>query len=355
MIYDIVVIGGGPAGSVFSRFIESKYKVLLLDRRDYEDENNKVIKCCGGLLAHEAQAALSGLGYSLSKDVLVSPQVFNVQVIDYDNNLRKKYYKNYLNFDREKFDSFLLSQRAPHVELVKGALVIDYSEDENGIYTVVYRMGMDIKKVKTKMVISAEGANSLIRKNIDRNAVNDYIAIQRVYKMKEDFSYHMAIFDKNINNYYSWMVPKGEELILGTIMKKGKDCWDRFHKLEQRVKSEGINLDDIIRDEGTFIKVPKWNEYLMGKDRIALIGEAAGLISSSSSEGISYALISGYYLADSINKKGLKHGLADYSKRTGSMRMKLNLKVLKGKLMYNPFIRKFIIMSGIFSNKDYIK
>lgn len=93
----------------------------------------------------------------------------------------------------------------------------------------------------------------------------------------------------------------------------------------------------------------------MGKDRIALIGEAAGLISSSSSEGISYALISGYYLADSINKKGLKNGLTDYYKRTGSMRTKLNLKVLKGKLMYNPFIRKFIIMSGIFSNKDYIK
>ena len=53
MIYDIVVIGGGPAGSVFSKFINNKYKVLLLDRRDYEDENNKIIKCCGGLLAHD--------------------------------------------------------------------------------------------------------------------------------------------------------------------------------------------------------------------------------------------------------------------------------------------------------------
>ena len=269
--------------------------------------------------------------------------------------MHKKYYKNYLNFDREKFDSFLLSQRAAHVELIKGALFIDYSEDENGIYTVIYRMGTDIKKVKTKMIISAEGANSLVRKNIDRDSKNNYIAIQRVYKMKEDFSYHMAIFDKNINNYYSWMVPKGDELILGTILKKGKNSWDKFYKLEQRVKSEGIDLNDVIRDEGTFIKVPKWNEYFMGKDRIALIGEAAGLISSSSSEGISYALISGYYLADSINKKGIKNGIIDYQKRTGSMRMKLNLKVLKGKLMYNSFIRKFIIMSGVFSNKDYIR
>ena len=355
MIYDIVVIGGGPAGSVFSKFINSKYKVLLLDRRDYEDENNKIIKCCGGLLAHEAQAALSGLGYSLSKDILVSPQVFNVQVIDYDNNLKKKYYKNYLNFDREKFDNYLLSQKASHVELIKGALFIDYSEDENGIYTVIYRIGTDIKKVKTKMIVSAEGANSLIRKNLDSKSKNDCIAIQRVYKMKKDFSYHMAIFDKNINNYYSWLVPKGNELILGTILKKGKGSWDKFHQLEERVKSEGIDINDIIRDEGTFIRVPKWNEYFMAKDRIALIGEAAGLISASSSEGISYALISGYYLADSINKKGIKSGIIDYCKRTESIRMKLNLKILKGKLMYNSFIRKFIIMSGVFSNKDYIK
>ena len=354
-MYDIVVIGGGPAGSVFSKFIDKKYKVLLLDRRDYENSKNKIIKCCGGLLAHEAQAALSGLGYSLSKDILVSPQVFNVKVIDYDNNLKKKYYKNYLNFDREKFDNYLLSQRSSHVELLKGALFIDYSEEEDGNYTVVYRVGMNIKKIKTKMIVSAEGANSLVRKNLDKESKNDYIAIQRVYRMKKDFSYHMAIFDKNINNYYSWLVPKENEIILGTILKKGKDSWKKFYKLEQRVKSEGIDLDDIIRDEGCFIKVPKWNEYFMGKEKIALIGEAAGFISSSSSEGISYALISGYYLADSINKKGMKNGLIEYSKKTSGIRKKLNLKVLKGKLMYNSFIRKFIIMSGVFSNKDYIR
>ena len=47
MIYDIVVIGGGPAGSVFSKFINSKYKVLLLDRRDYEDENNMLWRTFG--------------------------------------------------------------------------------------------------------------------------------------------------------------------------------------------------------------------------------------------------------------------------------------------------------------------
>lgn len=355
MIYDIVVVGAGPAGSVFSRFIDKKYKVLLLDRRDFDNPDNKVIKCCGGLLAHEAQAALSGMGYSLPKDILVSPQVFNVQVIDYDNNLRKKYYKNYINFDREKFDAYLLSKISSHIQLIKNSLFIDYSVDEDGIYTVVYRVKDKIFKVKTKILVSAEGANSLVRKSLDKSFKNEYIAIQRIYKMKEEYSYHMAVFDKKINNYYSWVIPKEDKIILGTILKKGKDCWNRFHYFEEKIKGEGINLSEKLSDEGTFIQVPGYNEYFTGKDNTALIGEAAGLISASSSEGISYAIISGFYLADLINKKGLKNGLNAYYSKTKGIQRKLNLKVLKARIMYSSFLRKFIIRSGIFSNKEYIR
>jgi len=56
-VYDIVIIGAGPAGSNFARLISDKYKVLLVDKRDMGNGNpkNKKGKCCGGLLAPDAQ------------------------------------------------------------------------------------------------------------------------------------------------------------------------------------------------------------------------------------------------------------------------------------------------------------
>ncbi len=56
-MYDIVIVGSGPAGSNLARLIGDKYKVLLIDKRDLENENpkNHTNKCCGGLLAPDAQ------------------------------------------------------------------------------------------------------------------------------------------------------------------------------------------------------------------------------------------------------------------------------------------------------------
>ncbi len=33
-MYDIAIIGAGPAGATFARLIGTKYKVLLLDKRE---------------------------------------------------------------------------------------------------------------------------------------------------------------------------------------------------------------------------------------------------------------------------------------------------------------------------------
>ena len=78
MIYDIIVIGAGPAGSTFAReTAKSKKKILVIDN---ENINNK--KPCGGLLAPDAQKELAHYDLVLPSSVLVSPQIFSVKTID---------------------------------------------------------------------------------------------------------------------------------------------------------------------------------------------------------------------------------------------------------------------------------
>ncbi len=62
-MYDIVIVGSGPAGSTLARLIHNKYKVLIIDKRDLKNENsnNSLNKCCGGLLSPDAQKMIARL------------------------------------------------------------------------------------------------------------------------------------------------------------------------------------------------------------------------------------------------------------------------------------------------------
>ena len=80
MMYDVAVIGGGPAAATFARRYLSKCPAASLLLLDGQRELNK--KPCGGLLAPDSQKALAHFDLTLPKEVLVDPQIFTVQTID---------------------------------------------------------------------------------------------------------------------------------------------------------------------------------------------------------------------------------------------------------------------------------
>ena len=89
-------------------------------------------------------------------------------------------------------------------------------------------------------------------------------------------------------------------------------------------------------------------DFCTGADGAFLIGEAAGFISPSSLEGISYAMES----ADMLSSALLSHNPAsEYRRKTLKLRIKLGLKVLKCPFMYHPFLRRLVMKSGIQSIK----
>ena len=107
MIYDIAVVGGGPAAATFAR----RYLILCpgasLLLIDGQNEQHK--KPCGGLLAPDSQKALAHFDLTLPKEVLVDPQIFTVQTIDLCSRQVRYYQRYYLNMDRYAFDRWLLS------------------------------------------------------------------------------------------------------------------------------------------------------------------------------------------------------------------------------------------------------
>jgi 2-polyprenyl-6-methoxyphenol hydroxylase-like FAD-dependent oxidoreductase len=66
-MYDVAVIGAGPAGTTLARLIGRQYRVLLVEKRPLDGPAKPLLgKCCGGLLAPDAQGMLSRVVFNPS-------------------------------------------------------------------------------------------------------------------------------------------------------------------------------------------------------------------------------------------------------------------------------------------------
>ena len=119
-LFDIIIIGLGPAGATLARLLDKRYSVAVIDKKQTKEKGFR--KPCGGLLATDAQKALSRFDLTLPKHVLVDPQIFAVRTIDLDGGNTQHYQRFYINLDRHKFDLWLKSLIPDHVEIFEDAI-----------------------------------------------------------------------------------------------------------------------------------------------------------------------------------------------------------------------------------------
>lgn len=85
-MFDIAIIGAGPAGATLARLIGNDLRVLLIDRRQMVSSTinpTTYQKCCGGLIAPDAQEMLARFRLRIPKQLLVGQQLFTVRTIDF--------------------------------------------------------------------------------------------------------------------------------------------------------------------------------------------------------------------------------------------------------------------------------
>ena len=350
-MYDIVIIGGGPAGANLARMLDKKFKILLVDKRELNNESSTERKvCCGGLLAPDAQKMFARFGLGIPTNVLAGPQLFSVRTIDFDNNIEMNYQRHYININREKFDRWFVSQVPNTVEKKYNTLYKKYTESNNSLDIHLTENEKDIT-VQTKMLIGADGAISRVREQGFSNSIKPakYVSIQKEYKTVDDMPYYTSIFDEEITDYYSWIIQKDNTVLIGSAIPEGYDANEKFDLLIKKISDYGFNLGELKAKTGTLIMRPRNSKQLNAcKHKVALVGEAAGFISPSSAEGISYALNSSEILANCINAHG-ENFSPSYTKKIAGIKRNLFVKNLKIIVMYNKFLRLLVMKSGFLS------
>lgn len=345
ILYDIAIIGLGPAGALIARLLDKKFHIIAIDKKS-TGENNAFQKPCGGLLANDAQKALSKLNLTLPKKVLVDPQIFAVKTIDTKQKLLRFYQRFYMNLDRHKFDQWLISLIPKRVEIAENAYCTDIRKNGEN-YEVTFVKDRIEQKIHAKYVIGADGSHSLTRRMLfpDRK-IRQYISIQQWFQEQHTTPFYSCIFDSEITDSYCWSISKDGFFILGGAFAK-KNGREKFELLKKKLYEQGFSFGLPIKTEACLVSMPQGlRSFCPGKGNAFLLGEAAGFISPSSLEGISYALNSAYELANILNA-GCKNPAWTYRIKSLPIRIKLLLKYFKKPFMYNSFFRKCIMKSGI--------
>lgn len=330
--YEVVIIGAGAAGCTLASNLKKGISALLIDQRLMPRK-----KACSGILVRAGKDLIKN--WDIPKDVFTSPLELDLTYLDWDNNLVNKTKKSFYNSWRPKLDQWLFEQvQKTGVDIAIQTKVVDLFPSEKGEYWVILvETNGSVKSIVSKYVVGCDGALSFVRSKLLKESVPYYIAIQELIPtngIKEAY----FIFDNSITDFYSWVIPKGDFVEVGTTVKPPKAI-EKFELFKKKVDEKfGV------RGKGEILSAPVLRPTTMahffpGKGKVLLAGEAAGFISPSSAEGISYALRSGKMCAEAFNEN-MVSPLETYEKKLAPILKRLSAKLKKSAVLSDVKTRK---------------
>ena len=322
-VYDVVVVGAGPAGATAARLLSRiGFKVLLIEKRRLPRP-----KLCAGAV-------------SLRADKYLPPDWENAVLNTiYGGNLgwRGERYVNARSkepvvkiVDRASFDLYLtLKAEDEGAEVHQGETFLNF----RNLYGNYIEVETDRGSYRAKYLVGADGALSRTLRvyGYDRKPVPVVEAIveTRIGDMDEVF------IDIGLVKWgYGWVFPHGE---------------DRVSVGLASLKGEVRNLRDLLKDyienhpllrgkkilslKGWFIPTSK-GSLIKGEGRLFLLGDASGATDAVLGEGIYYAVRQAHIFADCLSES-LEETRRCYGKRLKTLEREFLFAYLTGGLAYN--------------------
>ena len=294
--YDVVVVGGGIAGSVAARFAaKNGFKTLLIEK--YKTPRNK--SCSGIQFAYFEKL----IGTKIPREKLCTNELNEVEMITPSGKVLKGQMQM-LNFWRSTFDHWLnmLAVEAG-AEFRDETSLTDLHEDAKGFTAKISQLNHH-EEVKTRYLVGADGMLSQTRRKLrpedfDRKAsgatVNYYFVGDAELDSNTLYMFYQREFSPLM---FAWAYKKDDKWVIGTGANKNPlEYAERFFN---HVKEKYGLRGEIVEREG-FSSTLKSSVYL-GEGNLLMVGDAAGLVDLYRGMGMDNAALSGRLAVKAIKK-----------------------------------------------------
>ena len=302
--FDVIVVGGGPAGATAAKVLgEAGISTLLLDKAGFPRD-----KPCGGGITARAMKRFPYLASAI--DGIATQWISKVHfeapggaAVDYEASEPLC-----LMIRRCEFDHQLLELARGRVECQTGALVRQVAFEASQV-VVSAEVSGEPREYRCRMVLGCDGANSVVARasGLRTGSVHAEYAID----MMEETPYtELSVRDRDrVYIYYrlqgqygyGYVFPKAHYVNLGVGFKldyylsrlRGKQyAYHQAFVEELKLKGlvEGESSESRFRAFPLPISGPLKRTYA---DRALVAGDAGGFVNAFTAEGIYYAMVSG--------------------------------------------------------------
>ncbi|MHA2066414.1 MAG: geranylgeranyl reductase family protein [Candidatus Thorarchaeota archaeon] len=303
-MHDLIVVGGGPAGTSCARAATlGGLDVLLIEKEVHPRE-----KLCAGAITQRVTDLLDFSFESAVEFRFSGGRIYSRLGTCLDFRLDDKS-SGYL-VKRPEFDSYLLQSAIDAgVEVIQDSEAVTVEQLRSGIR--VLTVG---DSYKAHLLVGADGVNGIVAKStgLRDRWKSDKVAlciaadipvaeedIKRCMSLPESeekmgVDIHFGLHEMG----YGWCFPKKNELNLGigSRMDKAANLMDRWRELVKRVEEQKELEFDLSKQTAFRVPFGVPNSPFVSR-RTMLVGDAAGLVSPLSGEGIYYAIKSGIIAA----------------------------------------------------------
>jgi geranylgeranyl reductase family protein len=286
-VWDVVVVGAGPAGSSAARVAaEQGASVLLLDRSEFP----RYKTCAGGLIG----ASLAHIPESVLATVEDRP---NRAVFTY-HGARSTTIDRAQPFlgmvDRQRFDAALVDAAVAAGATFRGGVAVRELQESTGEIQLETADGI----LRARIVVGADGSASRVARFVGvRYRMND-LGLEDEVPLEPDSPWRSTILIDwgRTPGSYAWMFPKDEVAAIGVIQRTGSPDATRAYLAEWKARL-GVAESPTVHSSG---HLTRWRESgsPLRRGRVIVAGDAAGLLEPWLREGISFALRSGIWAGE---------------------------------------------------------
>jgi geranylgeranyl reductase family protein len=288
-VYDVVVVGAGPAGASAARAAaRAGARTLLLERAELP----RYKTCGGGLIG------VSGDVAEIDLAPLVRDSVTNLELtLDGRYRLRRHALGHAPMFrliNRAEFDAALTSAAVDAgAELRTGAVVTGIDDEPGGPgASGVTLQVRGASGVRARAVVAADGSASRLGAYVGVQTGQVDLGLEGEFPAQDARWAGTVLLDWGpVPGSYGWVFPKGNVLTVGVIGPRthSSDLRIYYAKLVARLGLSGVTP---LVETGHLTRV-RTPDSPLAKGSVLLAGDAAGLLEPWTREGISFALRSG--------------------------------------------------------------